>query len=86
MVETQVEIGLDENHGLRGKFRDVVHDTYNNENLAYVLLMLRRYEKDLFINQTNADKSADYLKKFDDQQAVRSFLSSMSINIPAKGR
>ncbi len=77
MVQANVEIGLDENQGLKGQFRDAVHNAdaylkaYNNEELSIALLMLRRYEKDLHINQKNAVKSKSYLQKFDTE--VRSF-------------
>ncbi len=70
MVQANVVIGLDENQGLKGKFRDAVHQAdaylsaYNNDELINSLLMLRRYEKDLNINQDNAAQSKNYLDKF----------------------
>ena len=76
-VEENVEIGLDESSGLKGLFRNAVHDAeeyikeYNSEELANSLLMLRRYEKDLYINSSNADKTARYFDLF--QKEVTNF-------------
>jgi len=77
MVQASVEVGLDHNTGLQGVFREAVHETdtylkaYNNDELANSMLMLRRYEKDLNINQDNATKSKNYLDKF--QQETNRF-------------
>ena len=82
MVLANVEIGLDQDQGLKGLFRDAVHQAdaymsaYNNEELANSLLSLRRYEKDLYINQGNIKKSAGYLEKF--QKEVSRFESLLA--------
>ncbi len=62
--------GLNEKSGLQGEARDAAHklDEIMKENdtgqIFIQLLMLRRYEKDLFINHTKLDKAEAYLIKY----------------------
>jgi len=67
-VETNRELGLDEAHGLEGKFRDSVHAVEavvretHQDSLVISMLQLRRHEKD-FINRVRDE----YLVKHKDE-------------------
>ncbi|MBL4645325.1 MAG: HAMP domain-containing protein [Rhizobiales bacterium] len=96
IIETTVQIGLDENQGLIGQLRKAVHDiedTLNGEiegglSLAPVMvqmLLLRRYEKDFMLRGT--DK---YVKRFDatlvdfNKAVTRSSLAGMNNSAQAE--
>lgn len=55
MGQTRIEIGLDENSGLRGSLRTSVHDVEElvtqagDDTLLASMLMMRRHEKDFFM-------------------------------------
>lgn len=72
MAEAQVRFGLTENEGLKGSYRDTVHDLeallnkYNATALTASMLMMRRHEKDYLLrgNTKYVDKLTKELGHF----------------------
>ncbi|HEV2112328.1 MAG TPA: methyl-accepting chemotaxis protein [Gammaproteobacteria bacterium] len=68
VVEKAVQLGLDENTGIQGAFRDQVHaveaevTSVNNPNLMVSMLMMRRHEKDFLLR-----KKDDYVNQMGDE-------------------
>lgn len=93
LAKEQKAKGLDEKSGLQGDFRTAAHnlDGFLQENdtteLRYLLLMMRRYEKDLNINQADAQKVQKYSGRF--KQAVKEFgqvLTTSTLNDSVKSK
>jgi methyl-accepting chemotaxis protein len=86
IVALQKEIGLTPKSGLYGTLRDKVHeverilDTAGEDNLAIIMLQLRRNEKDFMLRRdiSYVDKFSDNLAKFK-QGLPQSMLDSSTI-------
>ena len=69
LVRAKMELGLEENSGVRGELRKAIHNVedalqqYNKITLSHSMLMMRRHEKDYM-----ARKNSKYLTKMQQEQ------------------